>query len=403
MSRLLVLSGHSGPLDRRIVAEVNTLAASGRSVTLVNIPADIQATCLDQRVRVVMQSTGSVGRRYVLKRVLRKLPVRLGKLARTAWHLLNPGPLPALRQYFLQVTPREKFDVIHCHDLDTLPAAVELREKISPNAKLIYDSHELFPFQFTRRWFQKYWLNVEEQYIRAADLIITINASISQELARLYDIDRPAVIYNSYGVFRQAKPLEESGFLQHFGASTEGFRLIFQGTYVPEKNLVALLKAFGMLGAATQLFLLGGGPMEVGLRKLCKKLRLPNVFFGAWVPQEDLLSYVAHAHLGIIPYSGREILNNRYCTPNKLFEFIAAEIPICASDLPELRRIVKENGIGDVYTMDDPAAIASAIEDCCAQCARRAFSLSALRAAREKFAWDKQGKKLVALYDKLGV
>jgi glycosyltransferase involved in cell wall biosynthesis len=152
-----------------------------------------------------------------------------------------------------------------------------------------------------------------------------------------------------------------------------------------------------------QLFLLGEGPAEARLKTLCRKLGLSNVFFGPWVPQEHLLHYIAHAHLGVIPYSGSTLLNNRYCTPNKLFEFIEAEIPICASDLPELRRIVAGHGIGAVYPMEDVTAIAHAIEACRVRCLRGDFALSARHAARQRFSWERQEARLLELYERLGV
>jgi glycosyltransferase involved in cell wall biosynthesis len=191
--------------------------------------------------------------------------------------------------------------------------------------------------------------------------------------------------------------------LQHFGAPAGGFRVLFQGQLVNDKGLRHLVRAFRELAPSLQLFLLGGGPLQTPLQKLCQRLRIGNVFFGAWVPQADLLRYVAHANLGIIPYSGRTLLNNRYCTPNKLFEFIEAEIPICANDLPELRRIVTGNGIGAVSPMEDAAAMARAVEACRQQCVQGSFTPAALRQARHKFAWEKQAKTLLQLYEQLGV
>ena len=57
------------------------------------------------------------------------------------------------------------------------------------------------------------------------------------------------------------------------------------------------------------------------------------------VSQDELLSWTAGADIGIVPYPPID-LNSRLCTPNKLFEFIVAEVPILANDLPELRRFV---------------------------------------------------------------
>jgi len=403
MSRVLMLSRHKGQLDRRIIAEINTLIASGRHVTLVSIPTVIPPHCFDGPVRLIMQPVDQAASHITarLKHLVHRLPSRLENLMKTAWHCLH---LSSLSDYFLEVTPRETFDVIHCHDLDTLPAGVALRNSIAPSAKLIYDAHEFFPFQYpigAKR--QRDWSRMEDSYIRETSLVLTVNETIAGELTRLYGIAKPEVIYNSYGTQSSSTQLTEQTFLEHFEAQAGGFRVIYQGAFIREKNLENLLKAFRGLTASTQLFLLGTGPAEMQLKTLRKKCGLSHVFFGPWVPQEDLLHYLAHAHLGIIPYTGSTILNNLYCTPNKLFEFIEAEIPICASDLPELRRIVAGNGIGDVYPMENAEAIACAIETCRARALRGDFAASARRATRKMFAWEKQGTKLVALYEKLGV
>ena len=403
MSRVLVLSRHSGPLDRRIIAEINTLAASGREVTLVSTAAVLPEACLDTNVRVVMPAPSRSGSVEWLKHATHKLPPRLRALVRAAWYRFGQGPVPCTVRYFLQMTPPEMFDVIHCHDLDTLPAAVALRDMYCPGATLIYDAHELFPFQFQDRTWQRYWSEVEAEHITAADLVITVNESVAKELVQQYHIPQPTVIYNSYGVPSRREAIDEKTFLEHFGAHAGGFRVMFQGQFVREKNLEQLVMAFQWLRDSTQLFLLGDGPIETSLKKLCRRLGLANVFFGPWVPQQDLLAYVSHADLGIIPYSGSTLLNNRYCTPNKLFEFIEADVPICASDLPELRRFVKDNGIGDVYVMEDPAAIARAIEACRCRCVQGGLTTPALQVARDKYAWTWQGKKLMQLYETMGV
>lgn len=403
ISKVLVLSAHSGMLDRRIVAEMNTLVSSRRAVTFVSLPTEIPEAGLDPCVRVVMPSGSQVTSRAGLKALAKRLPFRLGAYAKVVWQLVGPKPVTAHRQYFSRMTPQNSYDVIHCHDLDTLPAGIELRAAMCPHAKLIYDSHELFPHQFPSGRQQRYWSKIESQSIRAADLVITVNESISRALSHFYAIDRPEVIYNSHGVLQKDDPLDEGAFLRHFAAPPGGFRVLFQGGMVAEKNLDALVRSFQILPESTQLFLLGGGPMEAPLRALCQRLELKNVFFGAWVEQERLLRYVKWAHMGVIPYLGEELLNNRYCTPNKLFEYIEAEIPICASDLPELRRIVQGYGLGSVYAMQDPESIAKAIAECRDRCLMGELTKAARRAARETFSWERQGTKLLALYNKLGV
>ena len=79
------------------------------------------------------------------------------------------------------------------------------------------------------------------------------------------------------------------------------------------------------------------------------------------VPQSELLQHSASADVGIIPYPHVD-LNSYYCTPNKLFEFIQARLPILANDSPELRRFVHDEGFGLVKPMHSIKEIASAID-----------------------------------------
>src|SRR5205085_1483955 len=85
-----------------------------------------------------------------------------------------------------------------------------------------------------------------------------------------------------------------------------------------------------------------------------------RVHFLPPVHQADLLAWCASADLGIIPYQPVD-LNNYYSSPNKLFDFIHARVPLVASDLPFLRQVIAGHGLGTVARLDRPAAYAEAI------------------------------------------
>ena len=402
-ARVLVISAHSGEMDRRIIAEANALVESGRDVTLVSVPTRVPDHCLHPQVRLVMPRLSN--REPNKPRGWLHSLVR--NTARTAGSFLRPWiwsrRLETQNRFFLETTPRAAYEAIHCHDLDTLPAAQMLRKSLAPHAKLIYDAHELYPFQVVDSVLQRFWSRIEKEHIRVADLVITVNEALADQLAAMYGIDRPAVIFNSYGNTRQAEPLPVEAFYRHFGAAAGGFRSLFQGSLSPLRNLPNLVRAFAHLDSSFRLFVLGSGPVEQEIRHICARERIGNVAFGGHVPQAELLRYTAHADLGLIPYEDAGLLNMRYCSPNKLFEFIEAKIPICASRLPELTRLVTENGIGAAYSMHTPEEIAAAIRDCRQRCERGDFANAQRDNARRKFGWPGQSKRLLALYEQLGV
>ncbi|OAI41214.1 hypothetical protein AYO40_03650 [Planctomycetaceae bacterium SCGC AG-212-D15] len=399
-SRILVISAHRGVIDRRIIAETNALVQSGRAVTLVSVPVEIPEHSLHPAVRVVMSSKSrSPASNFEGRYCSLRTTARLALAPLRTW--VRNRRLKARQRYFLAHTPPASYAAIHCHDLDTLPAAQAVRARLAPSARLIYDSHELFPYQETDRSFQRYWSRVEARFIGVADLIITINESAAEQLARLYGVPTPGVIYNSCGDPTNPAPLSLDAFHRHFQAEPGGFRVVFQGGLHPLRNLPNLVRAFGRLDASYRLFILGSGPLEKELRALPRPQR--NVFFGGSVPPSDLLRFTAHADLGIIPYEDAGLLNMRYCTPNKLFEFIEARVPICVSDLPELRRVAIEHGIGAAYAMGSPDEIAVAVRDCRRRCERGDFTAAARDQARARFCWSEQGRRLIRMYEQLGV
>ncbi|MEX1055509.1 MAG: glycosyltransferase, partial [Rhodothermales bacterium] len=63
------------------------------------------------------------------------------------------------------------------------------------------------------------------------------------------------------------------------------------------------------------------------------------------VPPDELLSYTASADIGVTLLED-VCLNHRFALPNKLFEYLVAGIPVVASDIPEVRRIVRGFDVG---------------------------------------------------------
>lgn len=405
MSGVLVLSAHEGLLDRRIVSEVNTLAASGRSVTLASVPIRLEESPLDPRIRTVVGPRARRGSLAgSLRAAARPLPRALRRAGRSLRYRISPPERWLRTGYFAGLVNGERFEAIHCHDLDTLPAGVLLRDRLGrADIPLVYDAHELFPFQEPDRAYQTFWSGVERRHIGRADLVITVNPSIAEEMAERYGISRPEVIYNGHETDAGGESLSRGAFLTHFATDGELARAIFPGRLERDRNLGALVEAFARLEGEAELLLLGGGSDEARLRRLCRRRGIRNVRFGPWVSSEDLIAHLRHATFGVVPYLGTRCLNHRLCTPNKLFEFMEAELPVCASDLPELRRIVEGCEIGRVYPFESPRAIERSIRDFLVRLRTGEFTPEALRAARERYSWRRQGEKLISLYQRLGV
>jgi len=104
--------------------------------------------------------------------------------------------------------------------------------------------------------------------------------------------------------------------------------------------------------------------------------------------------------VGIIPYIG-DNLNNRYSTPNKLFEYMMAGLAIAASDLPEIKRVVTRAQNGMLFSADQSASIREVITSLTKNPQKiLQFKRNSLKWAKD-YCWENQEKKQIDLYEKV--
>jgi glycosyltransferase involved in cell wall biosynthesis len=171
---------------------------------------------------------------------------------------------------------------------------------------------------------------------------------------------------------------------------------------MPHRGLENLVKAAGRFRRA-HLVLMGWGPLLPDLKAVAVSEGVTGrVTFIDPVPMGELLAVTAGADLGVIPY--RNVgLNNFFTSPNKLFEYCAAGVPVAASRFPELVKVVEGHQVGRTFDPDDPSSIAAAVNaivDDPAELAR--FRDNAGRAAAG-FSWEREAEALHAVYDSLPV
>jgi len=96
--------------------------------------------------------------------------------------------------------------------------------------------------------------------------------------------------------------------------------------------------------------------------------------------------------------------NNMSCLPNKLFEYMAAAIPVLASDFPLYREVIQAAECGVVVdptqTVDIAAELRKMVKD---DDIWRERGLRSRQAFRSDFNWNKEGDRLVQLYSDLSV
>ena len=387
-------------IDRRILLQADSLEADGWDVTIVAMPLDAPAQD-DPRVVRIGSTTGVARRENLVLGAYRwvrsHLPmngVAMRLLKRLAWRYLVDPELFYTRLFHAaaaQFSPR----VFVANDLPMLPVARQVAQACG--ARLVYDSHELYCEQEFGEREKKRWAQIEARQIGACDAVITVNQSIATELERRYGLADVKVILNAERCERP--PTRTRLFHERFALAADRRVLLFQGGLSAGRNLEVLVAAMALVqDPSVVLVFLGDGVLRQKLHAKSAAASIAGrVYFHAAVPQNELLGLTAAADAGIIPYQAT-CLNNYYCTPNKLFEFVAAGIPILASDLPEIRRLVVGQHIGMVGDMGSAQLLAFLIDGFFADPQRLRTWQDNLSIARKTICWESEEKKLVQIY-----
>jgi len=192
-------------------------------------------------------------------------------------------------------------------------------------------------------------------------------------------------VNKKYDYFREKLPIKDTQKI-----------VLFQGGYSPNRNLHLLVQSAKYIeNKDVVIVLMGFGDYEKELQQIAKddKTLSKKVFFFPAVDQSVLLEYSASADVGIIPYPHID-LNSYYCTPNKLFEFIQAGLPMIANDSPELNRFIQENKIGYSKKIETEKDIANMIDTYFEQ---RIDYKSNILKVRGKISWSVEEKKFVEM------
>lgn len=396
-------------IDRRILLEADSLEAAGWTVVILAMAFDGDPVNDDRRVIRIGAPTGTgpgaatpasgQGLLKSYRRIRRLLPrtafVRRAKI--WAWQYLFDYE-QFYRGLFLPAALQYRPTVFLAHNLPMLPVAVAAAD--ASGARVAYDSHELFAEQDFAASVSRRWKELETRYIGRADLVTTVNRSIADEMAKRYGLDQVHVILNAEIPMRKSST--SRALRERLGLQDADRILLFQGGLSNGRNLATIVDAMARVAdPSIHLVFLGDGELRSALEARTRKKSLSErVHFLAAVPQKELLGYTQSADVGLIPYQSN-CLNNHLCTPNKLFEFIAAGTPILASDLPELRRFVAGYDIGMVADLANQENAAKAIAAAFSDAAGLAAWKQKVVAAQSEINWLVEGSKFQALFEPL--
>jgi len=296
-------------------------------------------------------------------------------------------------------------DVHHGHDLTGLEAAGRARDR--RGGALVYDSHEIFlesGSNADRSGFLKARLaRSERRWTATARALVTVNDSLAEDLTRRLRPARVVVVHNCPA--RWEPPLPRPNLIRAAtGIPADAPIALYHGGFSAHRGLEQLAEAILRPGLErVHAVYLGYGSQKAMLLAMAADPRFGGrLHVLPAVPPDELLPWVASAEVDVLPIQP-STLNHRLSTPNKLFESLAAGVPVVVSDFAEMHRIVLDDPAGPLGAACDPAdvdAVAAAIRSILERSPEETEALRArcLTAAHERWNWETEVSRLVALY-----
>ncbi|MDO4899510.1 glycosyltransferase family 4 protein [Actinomyces sp.] len=185
--------------------------------------------------------------------------------------------------------------------------------------------------------------------VRAARTTVCVSEPVRRWVCSHVEAPRAVTIPNGVNLHR----------LTPFPEDPDGVIVTFVGTLKPWHGVADLLQAAALARENWSLRIIGDGPERDALHRQADELGLNVDFRGALAPQE-VPGALAGSAIGVAPYPDLGGEEEQYFSPLKVLEYLAAGLPVVASAVGQLPRLL--DGIGVLVPPSDPAALASALD-----------------------------------------
>jgi len=297
----------------------------------------------------------------------------------------------------------EPADIWHGMWAGSLPALGRLRRRFG--GRTIYDSRDIYLharfFSQMGRLRRVLYQRLERRWAHAADAVLTVNDAYAEILEQSLRIERPDVVMNCPVRWTPPDPRPDV-IREAIGVPPDTAVVLYQGNLMTERGIEESMVAIQDVPGAVLALLGYGGLRPQIAAATARPPSAGRVFLLDAVPPSELLRWTASADVMLMAIQPTT-LNHRFTTPQKLFEALAAGVPVVASDLPGMADIVRATGAGVVCDPTSPAAIAAAIRSIleAAVAERAGYRERALAAAHDRYNWERQTDVLFALYERL--
>lgn len=372
---LMVLDNSFRP-DLRVMREAATLSEEGNCVTILAWDRDIG---IERPVRETIEGVEIV--RIPVKSE-RQLGVRqIPKFLKFFWEAFR---------YALRHPP----DVVHCHDLLTLPIGVFT--KLIKKTYLVYDAHEIYWIMEAGKyppaisWFIKTFENI---LLKAVDSFITVG-EIRSNYYKQYTKAPIYIVGNWYD--RQTPNLEHRRILRdQLGIPVDAFIVAYVGSLNRNRSIEVIIHCAELAKENNHIhwIICGDGPERQKIEEASTSLL--NFHYLGWVDEVSTIYSASDTFLYLMdsdhPYA-------RYIAPNNLYLSIAWLKPLIGVKTGEIKQVLSTDAGGFLFSEYDTKTVYKAIQRLYEDTDTYAQYVELLKGLQHEYSWEKAQQNLLDAY-----
>jgi glycosyltransferase involved in cell wall biosynthesis len=290
----------------------------------------------------------------------------------------------------LELHENTPFDVVHCHDMDTLPIGVKLKKKIG--LKLVYDAHELWGYMVSNdipSFWANYYIKKEKKLIQYLDRFIIAEDKYADYFKTITDKELTSIL-NCKKIISEKYIPPKKGTI---------FTLLFIGRLSSTRFLLELVES--VKGLKNVKCIIGG----IGKAKFVDKLKQKceetnNVDFIGPVALNEVIPKTKKSD-AVVCIVNPNVINNKIATANKQFEAMVCGRPVICTKGTRSGDITENEKCGIVVDYSIDSLREGIIKLSNNPKLSETLGKNALKAAIKKYNWEKQEEKLIKIYEKI--
>jgi len=370
--KILMILSNPFMVDPRVYKEAKSLVNAGHEVSVIvwDRKKDYEPESIIEGIRVI---------RIHNEKLMKILPNDLFR-NRIWWKKAFKKGLELYKDF--------KFDVVHCHDLDTLQSGVWLKKKLG--IRLVYDAHEIFGHMVARtmpKFVSSFAFRMEKKLVKNVDYVITAK--------KTYNDYFKSIGCNSLITILNCKDLI---YKTYQPPKNKTFTIIYIGVLNKSRFFPENVEVIGNIENVKLIIAGKKENMYNEIKNLSKQYK--NVEFLGSIPYDKVIPTTMNADIILCMIDPNDI-NNKIASANKQFEAMVCGRPIICSDDTFSGDMTEKLECGLVINYDKESVKDAIIKlrdssDLCEKLGR-----NALKAAIEKYNWKKQEEKLLKVYEEI--